>query len=345
MIPGRVTLDLTRARAAVQRHLVRTPLLALPELGHAEGRPVALKLENLQLTGSFKARGAACKMVSLSASERERGVVACSSGNHGRAVARLARLLDVSATICVPSWIDPAKLQAIREDGAEVILAGESYDQAEKAALEIRERRDRTLVHPFDDPLVIAGQGTVGLEIVEDLPTVATVAIPLSGGGLASGVAYAMRSLRPSVRVIAVSAERAAVMVRSQEARRPVELPEEDTLASALSGGIGLENLYTFGMIGSLVDEHVLVTEGEIERAVCFAFRDLHLVVEGGGAVALAALLAGKLERSPGPLALVISGGNLDLRRLAALLAGRPEDHSPEAAEPGASPGDGRGPP
>lgn len=322
MTPGPVSLDLPRARDIAARHLVRTPLHRIPHPVDSGRSSVALKLENLQVTGSFKARGAACKLASLAGDERSRGVVACSSGNHGRAVARLARIMEISATVCVPSWIDPEKLQAIREDRADVVLAGDSYDAAEEAALELSEREGRILVHPFDDPVVVAGQGTLGLEIVEDLPAVATVAVPLSGGGLASGVAYAVKSLRPSTTIVAVSAERAAVMVRSLEAGRPLELPEEETLASALSGGIGLENRTTFRMIAELVDEHVLVDEGEIEAAVRYAFHEIRMVVEGGGAVALGALLAGKLDGFAGPLALVVSGGNLDLGRLAALLAG-----------------------
>lgn len=317
----RINLDLERARSVVESRLVRTPLLHSHPLSRRIGAPVHLKLENLQLTGSFKARGAACKLASLSPEEKARGVVACSSGNHGRAVARMARLLGADATICVPEWIDPSKLQAIRDDGAEVVLAGGTYDEAEAAAERIQEERGAVLVHPFDDPEVVAGQGTVGLEILEEMPEVATVVVPLSGGGLAGGIAYAVKEARSSIRIVAVSAERAPVMVRSLEAGHPLELPEEETLASALSGGIGLENRYTFRLVRDLVDRHVLVSEEEIEGAVAYAFKELRTVVEGGGAVGLAALLAGKLKAEEGPTVVLLSGGNLDPERLAAIVA------------------------
>lgn len=316
MTAGPVELDLERAREVVAAHLVRTPLLPSHPLSHRAGTPVHLKLENLQLTGSFKARGAACRLAALSPEERARGVVTCSSGNHGRAVARMARLMGVRATICVPSWIDPVKLRAIRADGAQALLAGSTYDEAEATAEGLREERGLVFVHPFDDPRIIAGQATVGVEIVDDLPEVATVVVPLSGGGLAGGVASVVKERCPSARVVAASAERASVMVKSLEAGRPLELPEEETLASALSGGIGLENRYTFRMVRELVDRHVLVSEGEIEDAVGYAFSELHTLVEGGGAVALAALLAEKPEPREGPVAVILSGGNLDPERL-----------------------------
>lgn len=283
---------------------------------------MSLKLENLQVTGSFKVRGAANRVAALSDSERRRGVVTCSSGNHGRAVAYVAQLMGVRATVCVPEWVDPTKLQAIREHGAETVLAGSSYDEAEQRSLEIMWERGLTYVHPFDDPYVIAGQGTIGLELLEQIPELDAVVVPLSGGGLIGGIAIAVKSIRPELMVIGVSAERARVMLASIELGRPVTLPEEETVASALSGGIGLDNRHTFGLVRDYVDEHVVVNEREILDAIGFAARELKLIVEGGGAVGIAALLSGKLPPSNGPTALVISGGNIDSGTFARILAG-----------------------
>jgi threonine dehydratase len=301
----------------------RTPVLRVPDLEDAAGPRLFMKMENLQVTGSFKVRGAATRLLALSPEERAQGVVACSSGNHGRAVAYVAGLLEIPATICVPNWVDAVKLEGIRSAGAEVVLSGDTYDEAEERALALAEEIGRTFAQPFDDPWVAAGQGTLGLEILDDLPTVGTVVIPLSGGGLAGGVAYALKEHRPDVRVVAVSARNARVMYESVRAGTPVSLPEEDTLAEALSGGIGLANRYTLALIRELVDEHVLVDESEIREAMLFALGNLQTVVEGGGAVGLAAVLGGRCDFSVGnpeaPVAVVLSGGNVSLSRLAEL--------------------------
>ena len=206
-----INLDFAAARAATAAFVINTPLLWDPWLTDRLGRDTYLKLENLQTTGSFKVRGAANRMVSLTEAERRRGVVACSSGNHGRAVAHVAGLLGISATVCVPEWTDPVKQSAMTAAGAKLILAGASYDEAAERAERIRSEEGRTLIHPFDDPLIVAGQGTVAVEIVESLPEVAEIVVPLSGGGLAGGVASAAKELRPGVVIDAVSAERAAV--------------------------------------------------------------------------------------------------------------------------------------
>ncbi|HSR42383.1 MAG TPA: pyridoxal-phosphate dependent enzyme [Longimicrobiales bacterium] len=325
-------LDLETARHAVDAVAVRTPLLPCPSLGERLGRPVHLKLESLQVTGSFKVRGAAARIARLGPDERERGVVACSSGNHGRAVAHVAGRAGVPATICVPDWVDPVKREAIEAAGARIVLAGPTYDEAEETAEGLREEEGLTLVHPFDDPWVVAGQATVGLEIVADLPGVGAVVIPLSGGGLAGGIAYAVKAARTGVAAVAVSAERARVMVESLRAGAPVALEETETLASALAGGIGLENRITFPLVRALVDAHALVGEDEIAEAMLHAHRHLGLVVEGGGAVGLAALLTGRLDDAleglgtpeDAPVVLVISGGNVELETLCRLAGGGP---------------------
>jgi threonine dehydratase len=317
------SFDFVAARRAVEPFVIRTPLLWDPWLTSRSGRATYLKLENLQTTGSFKVRGAANRILSLSERERDRGVVACSSGNHGRAVAHMAKALGVDATICVPEWADPVKVSAMIADGAEVLLAGDSYDLAEERAETICVDEGRTLIHPFDDPLVIAGQGTLGAEIVEVLPDVAEIVVPLSGGGLAGGVASAAKELQPALTITAVSAEKAAVMLASLEAGKPIDVPEEPTLAGALSGGIGLDNEYTFALVQDEVDRHIAVTEEDIVDAMAYALGRLHMVVEGGGAVALAAVLSGGWSATSdlGPLVIVVSGGNLGPKGIARVSA------------------------
>lgn len=320
--------DVLSARSAIAGIAVETPLLSSPRLSERVGAAVALKPENLQVTGSFKVRGAANKMLALSEEEKSRGVVACSSGNHGRAVAYVAELLGIPATVCVPEWVDPLKLAAIRRHGAETLLAGTSYDEAQERSIEIAEERRLAYVHPFDDAQVIAGQGTIGLELLEQLPSLDAVVVPLSGGGLIAGIAIAVKSQRPGIRVIAVSAANARVMYESQKAGRPIEFPEEETIANALSGGIGDDNRHTFPLVRDYVDEHVLVTEEEIEAAMVFAVREQKLVVEGGGAVAIAALLSGKVERPGDAVAAVLSGGNINSRALRSVIAKHGADGS-----------------
>lgn len=291
----------------------RTPLMPL-EVG---GTSVFLKLESLQRTGSFKIRGAANRLLKLSREERGPGVVAVSSGNHGRAVAEVARHLGIPATICVPDWVDPSKLRGIRAAGARLVFAGPSYDAAEDRAAELEAAEGMTPVHPFDDRQVIEGQGTIGVELAAQLPGIEEVIIPLSGGGLVAGIGLALKPL--GVRVVAVSARRASVMLQSVEAGTPVRVADRDTIASALSGGIGRENRFTFDIVRDVVSEHVIVEEDDIRAAVGRAFRSSRLIVEGGGVVGLAALWSGYRPR--GRAAVVVSGGNLDSATLAALAA------------------------
>ncbi len=319
-------LDFDAALGRIRGLAWRTPVLPVSapngdRVGHsapAAGRSDAwLKLESLQRTGSFKIRGAANRLLKLTAAERTRGVVAVSSGNHGRAVAEVARVLGIRATICVPDWTDPSKLRRIRDAGARLLRSGPSYDEADERAAGLAESEGLTLVHPFDDPDVIEGQGTVGLELAEQLPGLDEVIVPLSGGGLVAGVGLALKPR--GVRVVAVSARRASVMLKSLEAGRPLRMPDEQTIASALSGGIGDDNRLTLRLVREVVDEHIVVEEEEIRAAVRSAFRDHHLVVEGGGAVGLAALGAGYRPR--GRVAVIVSGGNIDAPALAELVS------------------------
>lgn len=319
---GDLSRRIARAREAIAGIADVTPVLYSAPLARAVGADVHLKLENLQVTGSFKVRGAANKMLSLSPRDKERGVITCSSGNHGRAVAYVGELLGIPTTVCVPEWVDPSKLEAIRRHGAETILYGKTYDEAEERSLQLKEERTLAYVHPFDDPDIIAGQGTIGLEMKENLSGLDTVVVPLSGGGLIAGIAAALKAQQPTIRAIGVLAENAPVMYESLNAGRPIACPEEETIANALAGGIGLDNRYSFQAVRDLVDEFILVPEEDIREAMAFAAIEHKLVVEGGGAVGIAALLTGKAPQPGRNVGVVVSGGNVDLRLLLQIISG-----------------------
>jgi threonine dehydratase len=318
-----VTLrDVYLARRRIARIVSRTPLVASPALSGRTGASVSLKLENLQHTGSFKLRGAANKIHSLTPEEQKRGVITVSTGNHGRAVAYVARLLSINAVVCVSEHVPGVKVQALEELGVEVAVHGSSYDEAMAYATQQQDQRGLTWVDPFDDPYVIAGQGTIALEILDDKPDFDTVIVPLSGGGLISGISLAMKSISPDIRVIGISMDRSPVMYHSLIAGRPIEMTEQHTVADALAGGIYLDNRHTFRMVQQYVDETHLVAEEEIAGGMAFALNQHHLVVEGGGAVGIAAALHRQLSLAGHNVVIVISGGNVDTLLLAKIIQG-----------------------
>lgn len=306
-------IDVYLAKRKIKKSIYRTPLVKSPGLREIVTAECYLKLENLQNTGSFKIRGATNKILSLSDDERKRGVIAVSSGNHGRAVASVAQKYNIPAVICISETVPRNKVQAIRELGAEIVIAGKSYDEASEGAEKLQVERGLTMIHPFDDPYVIAGQGTIGLELIEDLPEIDTAIVPLSGGGLLGGIALTLKSINPKIRTIGVSMDRGPAMFESLKAGRIMEVIEEPTLADALVGGIGKNNAHTFAIIQQFVDETVLVSEGEIAAGMTFALERHQLVVEGGGAVGIAAVLAGKVKEIGENTTIVISGANVDL--------------------------------
>ena len=305
--------DVYLARQRIMSIAQRTPVIEAPRLSERGKTKVVLKLENLQTTGSFKIRGATNKLLSLSEEERSRGVVTSSSGNHGRAVSYVAGRLGIQATICIPDTVPDNKRKAIRQLGAELVIAGATYDEASDTAVRLQEERGLTMIHPFDDPWVIAGQGTIGLELLEDFPDIDTVLVPLSGGGLMSGIAFVLKSADPAIRTIGITMEHGPAMVDSLRAGKVVDVVEEPTLADALAGGLGAENIYTFEMVREYVDDTVLVSEEEIAAAMAYALEEYHLVVEGGGAVGIAALLSEKVPNLGKNVAVVVSGGNVDI--------------------------------
>ncbi|MEQ9501072.1 MAG: pyridoxal-phosphate dependent enzyme [Deltaproteobacteria bacterium] len=302
--------SIDRAREVVSS----TPLV--PSALSAPEREVRLKLENLQPTGAFKVRGAANRLRDLTPNAR--GVVTVSTGNHGRAVAHVARELGVRAVVCISRRVPANKVAALEATGAEVHVVGDSQDEAEVFARRIAAEERLELIHPFDDPSVIAGQGTIGLELLERWPAVDTIVVPLSGGGLLGGIALAVKSARPEVRVVGVSAAQTPVMLDSLAAGHPIERAEQPTVADSLLGGVGLANRYTFALVRDLVDEHVVVGEAEIERAMAWAYLEEGQTLEGAGAATLAAAMRYPLGRH---VALVASGGNVDPDLLAGIVA------------------------
>ena len=324
MAPGnRITLrDLYLARARISSGIRRTPLVASQSLSALGPASISLKLETLQATGAFKLRGATNFLRACGDEERARGVVTVSTGNHGRAVAHAARRIGARAVICMSSLVPRNKLEAIRALGAEVRIIGCSQDEAEVEAQRLVADEGLTLVHPFDEPLVISGQGTIGIEILEDRPEVDTVIVALSGGGLISGIALALKAANPQARVVGVTMEQGAAMYESVRAGRPVEVGEAASLADSLGGGIGLENRYTFELTRALVDDYVLVSESEIARAMRHLYRNERVIAEGGGAVSVAAVLAGKVPDLSGNAVCVVSGGNVDMAAFTRIVAG-----------------------
>ncbi len=315
--------DIYRARRTIAPWVRRTPLVRSAALSERTGREVHLKLETLQQTGSFKLRGATNRILQLGEKERARGVVAVSTGNHARGVAQAAARTGVRATIFMSRLVPANKVEAVRALGADVRIVGSSQDEAEMEARRLREAEGLAYVSPFDDPFVVCGQGTIGLELLEDLPEVKTVLVPLSGGGLIGGIALALKSADPRIRVIGITMERGAAMVESQRAGHPVEVNEEQSLADSLGGGIGLENRYTFALVRDFVDEMVLVSEDEIADAMAHAYWREQQIVEGGAAVGIAALLNERVERLGEHVAVILSGRNVDMRAFTEIVAAR----------------------
>ena len=302
--------DIKEAHTRITGHVLRTPLISAGPLSRALGVEVLLKPETLQETGSFKLRGATNAMLSLSPDVRARGVVTASSGNHGPALACAATRLGVASTICLSEMVPENKIANVRANGGTPRVEGRDYDVSLGICMGLVANEGLHMVHPFDDPAVVAGAGTIGLELAEDAPELDCVLVPLSGGGLLAGVATAVKSLSPGMRVIGVSMERGASMVASLQAGKPVEVQELETIADALGGNIGLENQWTFEAVRDLVDDCVTVSEAQIRDAMRLLFRCQGLMVEGAGAVGIAALMSGQIT-SQGPVACVLSGRNI----------------------------------
>jgi threonine dehydratase len=315
-----VLIDPTRVRQAADRlrHVVRhTPLRRSRGLSAAAGGDVWLKLENEQLTGSFKLRGAYNMLASLPDDVCARGVVTSSAGNHGLGVAFAAHALGVPATIYVPTTAPKVKRAGIEALGARVDATAPDYDAAMELALRHARNTGATFVHPCHGHELLAGQGTVALEILDDLPELAAVVLPVGGGGLLGGSGGYLRQVAPHVRVLGAQSEHTAAMARSLAAGTVVPIPSVPTLADGLAGGID-DTALAIGQ--QTLDQLALVTEPQIAAAIAWLYREEGIVAEGAGAVGIAALLAGALRDFPTPAAVVVSGGNIDRERLEGLL-------------------------
>ncbi|MFI8302299.1 threonine ammonia-lyase [Streptomyces sp. NPDC085927] len=305
-----VTLDDVRGARKMLQGVARvTAMESSRHLSRTVGTPVRLKCENLQRTGSFKLRGAYVRIAGLLPEQRAAGVVAASAGNHAQGVALASSLLGVGSTVFMPKGAPLPKISATREYGAEVRLHGQVVDEALAAAEEYAAGTGAVLIHPFDHPDIIAGQGTVGLEILEQCPEVRTIVVGVGGGGLAAGIAVAVKALRPDVRIIGVQAEGAAAYPLSLAAGYPVSVRNPATMADGIK--VGRPGDVPFGIVGELVDEVRTVTEGELSAALLLCLERAKLVVEPAGASPVAALLS-RPDSFEGPVVAVLSGGNVD---------------------------------
>lgn len=305
--------DVYRAHARIKPMILQTPLLASTELAEKTGaRSVYLKLECLQNTGAFKVRGAANKMLSLTDEEKKRGVITFSTGNHGKAVAYVAGRIGVQATICLSEHVAPYRAEAIRKLGAKVSVKGHSQDEAEKNYQDLTVSGGLVPVVPFDDPMIIAGQGTIALEILSELPDADLLIVPVSGGGLLSGIAMTAKSINPGIHIVGISIEQSPAMLKSLKAGKPVQVEEKDSIADSLLGGIGSDNRYTFSLVEKFTDEHLLVTEKEIKDGMFYIFDKHHLIIEGAAAVGVGALLSQKIHAKGKKVVTLLSGSSIN---------------------------------
>ncbi|MBM6962131.1 threonine ammonia-lyase [Bacteroides caecigallinarum] len=312
-----ITLDsIYRASFALKDIIRRTDLIYAPQINPES--QIYLKPENLQYTGSFKLRGACYKIACLTEEEKKKGVIACSAGNHAQGVALGATKNGIDSLICLPAGAPISKVEATKRYGAKVCLVPGVYDDAYQKALELKEEKGYTFIHPFDDEYVIAGQGTIGLELLNQLPDVEAVIVPIGGGGLISGVAYALKSLKPDVKVYGVQAQGAASMLRSIEKAHRECLPSVSTVADGIA--VKEPGEHTFEICSKYVDGIVTVTEDEICAAILALMEQQKLIAEGAGAVAVAAAMFNKVPVAGKKTICVVSGGNIDVTILSRVI-------------------------
>ncbi len=312
-----LTLDKVYRASYTLRGVARkTDVLPAPKL--KPGLDLYLKTENLQITGSFKVRGAYYKMSQLSEDEKQRGVIACSAGNHAQGVALAAQRNGIKAVICLPDSAPISKVEATRSYGAEICLVEGVYDDAYQKALELRDSCGYTFIHPFDDPDVIAGQGTIALELTEQVPDLDTVLVPVGGGGLISGIAYTIKSLNPHVRVIGVQAAGAPSMLSSVKDGQIETLPSVFTIADGIA--VKRPGDLTYDVVSHYVDEIVTVSDDEISAAILALMEQHKLVTEGAGAVSVAAAMFDKVDLRGQKAVCLLSGGNIDVTILSRVI-------------------------
>ena len=312
-----LTLDnVYKAKYALKDVVRQTDVIRAPKL--CPGADIWLKTENLQITGSFKVRGSYYKMSCLTAEEKARGVIACSAGNHAQGVALSAQKNGIKAVICLPDGAPISKVEATRSYGAEVCLVEGVYDDAYRKALALRDEKGYTFIHPFDDPDVIAGQGTIALEITEQLPDVEAVIVPVGGGGLISGIAYTLKTLNPAIKVYGVQAQGAPSMAKSVKEGQITELSSVSTIADGIA--VKKPGSLTYDICSRYVDEIVTVTDDEISAAILALMEQHKLVTEGAGAVSVAAAMFGKVDVKGKKTVCLLSGGNIDVTILSRVI-------------------------
>ncbi|WP_172294207.1 hydroxyectoine utilization dehydratase EutB [Pseudoruegeria sp. HB172150] len=311
--------DIFAARQVIRHRADATPFIPSPGMAARTGHEILLKLESLQPIGAFKLRGAMNAIAALP--EDATGVTCCSTGNHGRGVAYAAAQRGLRAVICMSSLVPQTKIDGIRALGAEVKICGASQDEAQAESLRLVGSEGLVEISPFDDPHVIAGHGTIGLEMVEARPDISAILVPLSGGGLAAGVAVAAKSINPRIRLIGITMDRGAAMHASIAAGHPVEVEEVASLADSLGGGIGMENRLSFPLCRQYLDETILVSEEEIRDAMQVLYFEDRIVAEGASAVGIAAILSGKFTPE-GPTATIVTGRNVDMAMFHLIVSG-----------------------
>ena len=312
-----ISLDKIYHARYVLREVIRdTDVIYAPHINPQA--QIYLKTENLQITGSFKVRGAYYKISQLSAEEKQRGVIACSAGNHAQGVALAAQKAGIKAVICLPDGAPISKVEATKSYGAQVVLVEGVYDDAYERALKLRDEKGYTFIHPFDDELVIEGQGTIGLELMEQIPDMDAVIVPVGGGGLISGVAFAVKALNPEVKVYGVQAAGAPSMVSSLKNHEIVHLPSVSTIADGIAVKTPGEN--TFALTSQYVDQVVTVTDDEIAAAILALMEQQKLVTEGAGAISVAAAMFNKVPVQGKKVVCLLSGGNVDVSILSRVI-------------------------
>ena len=311
-------VDIEEARERIQNQIYLSPFPYSETISRLTGNRVSFKLENLQMTGSFKERGALNRLLTLTPDEAKRGVIAASAGNHGMAVAFHSRRLDISATIVMPLHAPLIKVSRVRQYGAEIVLHGADYDEAFAEAHRLAREKGLTSIHAFNDPWVVAGQGTIGLELYEQNPDLDAVVVPVGGGGLIGGIALVLKTLNRKVRVIGVQAESVPSMKAALEKGRPIRLPPATTIADGIA--VRAVGEMPLALVKKYVDDIVTVSEGEIANAVLLLLEIEKTVAEGAAAVSLAALMSKKIALANRNVGLVISGGNIDMNLISRIL-------------------------
>ena len=318
MRPSVTLQDVRLAQSAIAHLALRTPIFPARSLGQMAGCELFLKAENLQRAGSFKVRGAANKIAGLSPDQKARGVIAASAGNHAQGVALAAATLGIPSTIVMPTGASLPKVEATRGYGATVLLQGDDFDQSQRYARRVMRENGMTFIPAFDDPAIVAGQGTIGLEMLEQVENLDAVVVPVGGGGLISGIGLAIKETAPGIQVIGVQAEAATAVVDSYKANRRVTVKRQATVADGIA--VGTPGRITLPLVSRYVDDMVVVEEEEITQAMMLLLERAKLLVEGAGAVGLAAVLGDKIQVAGKRVAVVLSGGNVDAHLIARVM-------------------------